>query len=80
MDRAQLADPCALRAYAHPFRRTRIGLLRREGAVTATRAAGLTGQGQGREKPWQAAEAFTSWPGRTANPEVREAATAVADR
>ncbi|MFF4113536.1 winged helix-turn-helix domain-containing protein [Streptomyces sp. NPDC001714] len=44
MDRRQLTDPRALRAYAHPFRLTLIGLLRREGAVTATRAAGLTGE------------------------------------
>ncbi|MFD4510360.1 winged helix-turn-helix domain-containing protein [Streptomyces sp. NPDC058457] len=100
MDRRQLTDPRALRAYAHPFRLTLIGLLRREGAVTATRAAELTGEsvagcsyhlrmlakyglaeqtgeGQGREKPWRATAAFTSWPGHTADPEVREAATAL---
>ncbi|MFF3990968.1 winged helix-turn-helix domain-containing protein [Streptomyces sp. NPDC001797] len=44
MDRRQLTDPRALRAYAHPFRLTLIGLLRREGAMTATRAAELTGE------------------------------------
>jgi hypothetical protein len=100
MDRRQLTDPRALRAYAHPFRLTLIGLLRREGAMTATMAADLTGesvascsyhlrmlakyglaeqtgQGQGREKPWRATAAFTSWPSHTADPEVREAATAL---
>src|SRR4051794_9571036 len=100
MDRRQLTDPRALRAYAHPFRLTLIGLLRREGAMTATMAADLTGesvascsyhlrmlakyglaeqtgQGQGREKPWRATAAFTSWPSYTADPEVREAATAL---
>ncbi|MEV7979872.1 helix-turn-helix domain-containing protein [Streptomyces sp. NPDC086519] len=100
MDRRQLTDPRALRAYAHPFRLTLIGLLRRESAVTATRAAELTGEsvascsyhlrmlakyglaeqtgeGQGRQKPWRATTAFTSWPGCTADPEVREAATAL---
>ncbi|MEU9343368.1 helix-turn-helix domain-containing protein [Streptomyces sp. NPDC048278] len=100
MDRRQLTDPRALRAYAHPFRLTLIGLLRREGAMTATRAAELTGEsvagcsyhlrmlakyglaeqtgdGRGREKPWRATASFTSWPGYTADPEVREAATAL---
>ncbi|WP_181804060.1 winged helix-turn-helix domain-containing protein [Streptomyces shenzhenensis] len=100
MDRRQLTDPRALRAYAHPFRLTLIGLLRREGALTATRAAELTGEsvascsyhlrmlakyglteqtgeGRGRQKPWRATTARTSWPGRTADPEAREAATAV---
>ncbi|MFK0150499.1 winged helix-turn-helix domain-containing protein [Streptomyces sp. NPDC090499] len=100
MDRRQLTDPRALRAYAHPFRLTLIGLLRREGAMTATRAAELTGesvagcsyhlrmlakyglaeetgQGQGREKPWRATASSTSWPGHSADPEVREAATAL---
>ncbi|MFG3287674.1 winged helix-turn-helix domain-containing protein [Streptomyces sp. NPDC048179] len=100
MNRRQLTDPRALRAYAHPFRLTLIGLLRREGSMTATRAADLTresvascsyhlrmlakyglaeqtGEGQGREKPWRATSAFTSWPGYAADPEVREAATAL---
>ncbi|MER5400751.1 helix-turn-helix domain-containing protein [Streptomyces sp. NPDC002599] len=100
MNRRQLTDPRALRAYAHPFRLTLIGLLRREGAMTATRAAELTGEsvascsyhlrmlakyglaeqtgeGQGREKPWRATASFTSWPGYAADPEVREAATAL---
>ncbi len=98
MDGRQLTDPRALRAYAHPFRLTLIGLLRREGAMTATQAADLTGEsvascsyhlrmlakyglaeqtgeGQGREKPWRATSAATSWPGYAADPEVREAAT-----
>ncbi|MGW0997739.1 winged helix-turn-helix domain-containing protein [Streptomyces sp. NPDC002523] len=100
MNRRQLTDPRALRAYAHPFRLTLIGLLRRESAMTATRAADLTGEsvascsyhlrmlakyglaeqtgeGQGREKPWRATSSFTSWPGYAADPEVREAATAL---
>jgi hypothetical protein len=100
MNRRELTDPRALRAYAHPFRLTLIGLLRREGSMTATRAADLTdesvascsyhlrmlgkyglaeqtGEGQGREKPWRATSASTSWPGYTADPEVQEAATAL---
>ncbi|WP_435177069.1 helix-turn-helix domain-containing protein [Actinacidiphila sp. bgisy145] len=40
----QLTDPRALRAYAHPTRMALAGLLRREGALTATRAAQLTGE------------------------------------
>ncbi|MEU7029523.1 helix-turn-helix domain-containing protein [Streptomyces sp. NPDC046275] len=40
----QLTDPRALRAYAHPTRMTLVGLLRREGPFTATRAAELTGE------------------------------------
>lgn len=39
-----LTDPRALRAYAHPTRMTLVGLLRREGPLTATRAAELTGE------------------------------------
>ncbi|MEW1640779.1 helix-turn-helix domain-containing protein [Streptomyces sp. NPDC091219] len=100
MNRRQLTDPRALRAYAHPFRLTLIGLLRREGTMTATRAAELTGEsvascsyhlrmlakyglaeqtgeGRGREKPWRATSESTSWPGYAADPEVREAATAL---
>ena len=40
----ELTDPRALRAYAHPTRMTLAGLLRREGPLTATRAAELTGE------------------------------------
>lgn len=40
----QLTDPRALRAYAHPTRMALSGLLRREGPLTATRAAQLTGE------------------------------------
>ncbi|MGW0117067.1 winged helix-turn-helix domain-containing protein [Streptomyces sp. NPDC003327] len=40
----QLTDPRALRAYAHPLRMTLVGLLRRSGPFTATRAAELTGE------------------------------------
>lgn len=39
-----LTDPRALRAYAHPTRMTLVGLLRRSGPFTATRAAQLTGE------------------------------------
>ncbi|MFI0982027.1 winged helix-turn-helix domain-containing protein [Streptomyces sp. NPDC021093] len=39
-----LADPRALRAYAHPTRMKLVGLLRTEGPFTATRAAELTGE------------------------------------
>jgi len=34
-----LTDPVALRAYAHPLRLALVGLLRREGPLTATQAA-----------------------------------------
>jgi DNA-binding transcriptional ArsR family regulator len=40
----KLTDPRALRAYAHPTRMALVGLLRREGPLTATRAAELTGE------------------------------------
>ncbi|MEU2654056.1 helix-turn-helix domain-containing protein [Streptomyces sp. NPDC007325] len=40
----KLTDPRALRAYAHPLRLTLVGLLRRHGPFTATRAAELTGE------------------------------------
>jgi len=39
----QLTDPRALRLYAHPVRMALVGLLRTEGAMTASRAAGLLG-------------------------------------
>ncbi|MFD4626505.1 winged helix-turn-helix domain-containing protein [Streptomyces sp. NPDC058475] len=39
-----LADPGALRAYAHSTRMKLVGLLRVEGPFTATRAAELTGE------------------------------------
>ncbi|WP_433889282.1 helix-turn-helix domain-containing protein [Streptomyces sp. CA-111067] len=39
-----LTDPRALRAYAHPTRMNLVGMLRREGPLTATRAAQLTGE------------------------------------
>jgi hypothetical protein len=42
--KVNLTDPRALRAYAHPTRMTLVGLLRREGPCTATRAAELTGE------------------------------------
>lgn len=42
-----LADPRALRAYAHPVRMTLMGLLRTEGPLTATRAAELIGESSG---------------------------------
>jgi DNA-binding transcriptional ArsR family regulator len=40
----ELTDPRALRAYAHPTRLALIALLRREGPMTATRAAGEVGE------------------------------------
>lgn len=42
-----LADPRALRAYAHPVRMALVGLLRSEGPLTATEAAELLGQPSG---------------------------------
>jgi hypothetical protein len=39
-----LTDPKALRAYAHPLRMSLVGLLRREGPLTATQAAELLGE------------------------------------
>jgi predicted ArsR family transcriptional regulator len=39
-----LTDPRALRAIAHPVRLSLVGLLRREGPMTATRAAELLGE------------------------------------
>jgi len=43
----ELTDPRALRAIAHPVRMRLVGLLRREGPLTATRAAGLLGESSG---------------------------------
>ncbi|MDQ2813213.1 MAG: helix-turn-helix domain-containing protein [Actinomycetota bacterium] len=43
----RLTDPRALRAYAHPVRMKLVGLLRTEGPLTATRAAGLLGESSG---------------------------------
>ncbi|MFE9581268.1 winged helix-turn-helix domain-containing protein [Nocardia sp. NPDC006044] len=40
----RLTDPRALRAYAHPTRLALVGLLRREGPMTATRAADAIGE------------------------------------
>src|SRR5918992_4119425 len=40
----ELTDPRALRAVAHPVRLALVGLLRREGPLTATRAAELLGE------------------------------------
>jgi len=42
--KVELTDPRALRAYAHPIRMKLVGMLRREGPMTATRAAELTGE------------------------------------
>jgi DNA-binding Lrp family transcriptional regulator len=39
-----LTDPKALRAYAHPLRMSLVGLLRREGPLTATQAAERLGE------------------------------------
>jgi hypothetical protein len=43
----RLTDPRALRALAHPLRLSLVGLLRRDGPLTATRAASLLGQSSG---------------------------------
>src|SRR5919205_634619 len=40
----ELTDPRALRAVAHPLRLTLIGLLRREGPLTATQCGERVGQ------------------------------------
>jgi predicted ArsR family transcriptional regulator len=40
----RLTDPRALRGYAHPLRMALVGLLRREGPLTATRAAERLGE------------------------------------
>lgn len=40
-DRVELTDPRALRALAHPLRLRLVGLLRRQGPLTATRAGQL---------------------------------------
>lgn len=39
LSQVKLTDPRSLRAYAHPLRMSLIGLLRREGPMTATQAA-----------------------------------------
>lgn len=44
MDEVQLTTADALRAYSHPTRISLVGLLRRHGPFTATRAAELTGE------------------------------------
>jgi len=41
---AQVTDPRVLRALAHPIRLALLGLLRREGPLTATRAGELLGE------------------------------------
>jgi predicted transcriptional regulator len=43
----RLTDPRALRAYAHPVRLALVELLRTDGPLTATRAAGLLGESSG---------------------------------
>ena len=43
----KLTDPRALRAYAHPIRMQLVGLLRREGPLTATKAAEILGESSG---------------------------------
>lgn len=46
-DVVALTDARALRAYAHPVRLRLVGLLRREGALTATEAAARLGESSG---------------------------------
>ena|SRR5579859_1563373 len=80
----ELTDPRALRALAHPTRLKLVGLLRREGALTATQAGERIGESaascsfhlrqlakwglveeapkrRGRNRPWRATAAMTSW-------------------
>jgi predicted transcriptional regulator len=96
----ELSDPRALRALAHPTRLALIGLVRREGAHTATQAARRLGEtpqrctfhftqlakygfvepapgGRGRERPWRATAARTSWPSAPQGPEMAAAASLV---
>jgi predicted ArsR family transcriptional regulator len=40
----RLTDPRALRAYAHPTRMALVGLLRRDGPLTATQASQVVGE------------------------------------
>jgi predicted ArsR family transcriptional regulator len=44
LEKTHLADPKALRAYAHPLRLSLVSLLRREGPQTATQAAAALGE------------------------------------
>ncbi|GAA0815955.1 helix-turn-helix domain-containing protein [Spirilliplanes yamanashiensis] len=44
LSQVKLTDPRSLRAYAHPLRMSLIGLLRREGPMTATQAAAELGE------------------------------------
>lgn len=44
LSRVDLSDPVSLRGYAHPLRMTLIGLLRRQGPMTATQAAEQLGE------------------------------------
>jgi predicted ArsR family transcriptional regulator len=44
VEKVELTDPRALRAYAHPVRMRLLGLLRREGPKTATEAAPAVGE------------------------------------
>ena len=43
----KLTDPRAVRAYAHPVRMQLVGLLRRQGPMTATKAAEILGESSG---------------------------------
>src|SRR5437764_13193340 len=43
----RLTEPRALRALAHPIRLELVGLLRRQGPLTATKAAALLGESSG---------------------------------
>ncbi|GAA3349312.1 helix-turn-helix domain-containing protein [Amorphoplanes nipponensis] len=93
----RLDDPRALRAYAHPLRLSLIGMLRRNGPMTATQCAAVLDENvpncsfhlrqlekyglaerapaaDGRERPWQATAASTSWTDDSDDPEARVAA------
>jgi predicted ArsR family transcriptional regulator len=91
----ELTDPRAMRAFAHPVRMQILGLLRRDGPLTASQAGARLGEssgscsfhlrqlakyglvedaggGRGRERPWRATAATTSW-GTSADPEHQAA-------
>lgn len=93
--KAELTEPRALRALAHPIRLALVGLLREHGSLTATQAAKLLDLNSGscsfhlrqlakyglveevptpgRQKPWRATAAMTSWPDVGVGPEMADA-------
>jgi hypothetical protein len=84
----KLTDPRALRAVAHPVRLALLGLLRREGPLTATQAAARVRESPAacsfHLRPWRATAMFTSWPAAPETPELAAATelltTVIAER